>query len=193
MDVGGRRFQRAFAGCRHAGRPKRAIDLPTGKPRRGSSTAGNILHPVDQPGRESNGLGLMTQFQGRPFLIRQIRSGALTAVALTILLAAPSFAQDAGVSGIPPGPGNINGLNNSGRDPSGIGNAAKMPPLPAQVARPVTPPTVAPYPSTLPPRVVAPRYPRYKSARERRKAEEAQVRENNRLLNRGVTSICRGC
>jgi len=52
---------------------------------------------------------------------------------------------------------------------------------------------VAPYTSTRPPRVVAPRYPRYKSARERRKAEQAQVKENDRLLHHGVTSICRGC
>ena len=124
---------------------------------------------------------------------KRSRDRAVLAIALTILLAVPSFAQDAGVSGIPQGPGNINGLNNSGRDPSGIGNASKLPPLPQQNVAPVTPTTVTPYTSTRPPRVVAPRYPRYKSARERRKAEQAQVRESDRLLNHGVTSICRGC
>jgi hypothetical protein len=32
------------------------------------------------------------------------------------------------VNGIPPGPGRPGGVNNSVSDPSGIGNAAKMPP-----------------------------------------------------------------
>jgi hypothetical protein len=35
-----------------------------------------------------------------------------------------------GVSGIPPGPGSIGGPNNTVNDPSGIGNAAKVPPPP---------------------------------------------------------------
>jgi hypothetical protein len=34
------------------------------------------------------------------------------------------------ISGIPSGPANIGGLNNSNVDPSGIGNASKLPPLP---------------------------------------------------------------
>lgn len=33
-----------------------------------------------------------------------------------------------GVSGIPPGPGNVGGNNNSVYDPSGIGNASRIPP-----------------------------------------------------------------
>jgi hypothetical protein len=33
-----------------------------------------------------------------------------------------------GVSGIPPGPGSVGGNNNSINDPSGIGNASKIPP-----------------------------------------------------------------
>jgi len=47
---------------------------------------------------------------------------ALLTVAILGLLAAPSRspAQDAGVSGIPPGPGNARGLNGSISDPSGI-------------------------------------------------------------------------
>src|SRR3979409_2303311 len=50
---------------------------------------------------------------------------ALLAVAVLGLLAAPSRspAQDAGVSGIPPGPGNARGLNGSISDPSRSGNA----------------------------------------------------------------------
>lgn len=60
------------------------------------------------------------------------------AVAL-LLIATPvaSFAKMAGqagagnvpISGIPPGPANIGGLNNNNVDPSGIGNASKVPPL----------------------------------------------------------------
>ena len=33
-----------------------------------------------------------------------------------------------GVSGIPPGPGNVGGNNNSVYDPSGVGNASRIPP-----------------------------------------------------------------
>jgi hypothetical protein len=57
-----------------------------------------------------------------------------------VLLAAPaaSFARVAGeagagnvaISGIPPGPANIGGVNNINVDPSGIGNASKLAPLP---------------------------------------------------------------
>jgi hypothetical protein len=56
-----------------------------------------------------------------------------------ILLAIPvaSFARMAGqagagnvpISGIPPGPANVGGMNNINVDPSGIGNASKLPPL----------------------------------------------------------------
>jgi hypothetical protein len=62
-------------------------------------------------------------------------------IALVLLLAATptaSFARLAGeagagnlsISGIPPGPANVGGLNNASADPSGIGNAARMPALP---------------------------------------------------------------
>lgn len=69
------------------------------------------------------------------------------------LLAAPaaSYARMAGeggtgnvpISGIPPGPGNIGGINNVTVDPSGIGNASKMAPLP-------------------PPRITVPAIPQFK-------------------------------
>ena len=65
---------------------------------------------------------------------------ARIALALFIFLSAPaaSFAQMAGeagagnlpISGIPPGPANVGGLNNVLADPSGIGNASRMAPLP---------------------------------------------------------------
>jgi hypothetical protein len=57
-----------------------------------------------------------------------------------VLLAAPaaSFARMAGeagagnvaISGIPPGPASVGGLNNINVDPSGIGNASRLSPLP---------------------------------------------------------------
>jgi hypothetical protein len=62
------------------------------------------------------------------------------ALAFLVLLAAPaaSFARMAGgagsgnvpISGIPPGPANVGGMNNVTVDPSGIGNASRMAPLP---------------------------------------------------------------
>jgi len=120
---------------------------------------------------------------------------ALTMLAL-VLLAASAQAQDAGVSGIPPGPANVNGLNNSIADPSGRGNAARMPPLPHPDPVPVTPS----YPSG-PPGSLSSRQPRYVtpyvserlSRHARRRLQRARVKENDRLLRRGAVSICRGC
>jgi hypothetical protein len=44
------------------------------------------------------------------------------------------------ISGIPPGPANPGGLNNVTVDPSGIGNASKIPPLPPpRITVPVIP------------------------------------------------------
>jgi hypothetical protein len=72
------------------------------------------------------------------------------ALAILIFLAAPaaSFARIAGaagsgnlsISGIPAGPANIGGMNNVLVDPSGIGNASKMAPLPPpHITVPVVP------------------------------------------------------
>jgi hypothetical protein len=72
------------------------------------------------------------------------------ALAFFVLLAAPaaSFARMAGepgmgnvpISGIAPGPANAGGMNNITVDPSGIGNASRMAPLPSpRVAVPVVP------------------------------------------------------
>ncbi len=52
---------------------------------------------------------------------------ALLTIALGVLAVPGALAQDAGVSGIAPGPGNARGLNGSVNDPSGIGNAATAP------------------------------------------------------------------
>jgi hypothetical protein len=136
----------------------------------------------------------MTMAQYGSSLLKQ----RLVAVALAMLLAAPAFAQDAGVSGIPQGPANVNGLNNTGRDPSGIGNASRMAPLPGPNLNPVPVPSAAPITSTGPSgrsarvRVARPDYSRL-SPRQRKIAEKEAVKENDRLLKHGVTSICRGC
>jgi hypothetical protein len=72
------------------------------------------------------------------------------AFALLVFLAAPaaSFGRMAGepgmgnvpISGIAPGPANAGGTNNVTVDPSGIGNAARMAPLPPpRITVPVVP------------------------------------------------------
>jgi hypothetical protein len=123
---------------------------------------------------------------------------AMVSLALLCLVAAParSPAQDAGVSGIPPGPGNVNGLNGSIRDPSGIGNAARMPALPQPSIAPVVPPATSPSVAyqELPSRsAVSIKQGRFARSRYGRKAVHAAVRENDRLLDRKLTTICRGC
>jgi hypothetical protein len=77
-------------------------------------------------------------------------TSAKIAVALLVLLAAPaaSLARSAGqagmgnvpISGIAPGPANAGGMNNVMVDPSGIGNASRIAPLPQpHIAPPVIP------------------------------------------------------
>lgn len=128
-------------------------------------------------------------------------------IAILCLLASParSPAQDAGVSGIPPGPGNVNGLNGSIRDPSGIGNAARIPALPQPTITPVMPPTLAPsagYRSFSPAYTYRPTHvrPAVKTKRTRfarkkshRSAANAHVNKQDRRIDHGVISICRGC
>jgi hypothetical protein len=80
-------------------------------------------------------------------------SAKTIAIALLAFLAAPaaSFARMAGeagmgnvpISGISPGPANAGGMNNAIVDPSGIGNANRMAPIP-------------------PPRITVPAVPRFK-------------------------------
>ncbi len=77
-------------------------------------------------------------------------TSATIALALLVALAAPaaSYARMAGeagmgnvpISGIPPGPANVGGLNNVLVDPSGIANASKVAPLPPpRITAPVVP------------------------------------------------------
>jgi hypothetical protein len=125
---------------------------------------------------------------------RKIGSRALLGIAFATLLATSLLAQDAGVSGIPLGPANINGQNNTGRDPSGIGNASKVAPLPEPSLHPAGPGGAAPLTSTRVGRVGVAR-PDFSHlpARQRRIAEKAAVKEYDRLLKHGAVSICRGC
>jgi hypothetical protein len=78
---------------------------------------------------------------------------ATTAFAIFLILASPAasfaqFARSAGsaatgnvpVSGIPQGPANVGGMNNVTVDPSGIGNASRIAPLPQpHISAPVIP------------------------------------------------------
>jgi hypothetical protein len=125
---------------------------------------------------------------------RQMRSRALLGIAFAAVLSTASFAQSPDVSGIPLGPANINGQNNTGRDPSGFGNASKVAPLPEPSMHPAGPPASAPLTSTRVGRVGVAR-PRFAHLppRERRIAEKAAVKEYDRLLKHGAVSICRGC
>ena len=131
---------------------------------------------------------------------------ALLAVTVLGLLAAPARApaQDAGVSGIPPGPANARGLNGSINDPSGIGNAARVPAIPPPAISPAMPSTVSPPTAfrTLPEqRAVKVKRTRYAATRSRRGGKEtvreredkATISERDKLLDRKILSICRGC
>jgi len=127
-----------------------------------------------------------------------IGRAALLGIAVLAVLAAPSRspAQDAGVSGIPPGPANARGLNGSVNDPSGIGNAARVPAMPPPTITPATPPTLSPsgtYRAMPVQRAVRIRRTRFATSRLRRSAAGAAVREQDKLLNGKVPSICRGC
>jgi hypothetical protein len=80
-------------------------------------------------------------------------SAKIVLASVMVLAAVPvaSFARTAGqagagnvpISGIAPGPANAGGMNNAAVDPSGIGNASRI----------TAPP---------PPRITAPRIPRFK-------------------------------
>ena len=130
--------------------------------------------------------------------LRAIVIGLLAGLAIS----SPSSAQNppagsfgagtAGVNGIPIGPGAGTGLNNSVNDPSGFGNAARMPSLPPQVTVPQVPSSAvnsgasvrAPTVTRISPRALAElRDPRAK----------AVARDRKRLLEKDLTSICRGC
>ncbi|MCK1636323.1 hypothetical protein IVA95_01660 [Bradyrhizobium sp. 157] len=121
-------------------------------------------------------------------------------VALGLIVPAKAFAQltppagsagagNSPISGVPFGPANPRALS----DPSGIGNAANVPPL-----RPNPPPPAVSYGSVEAPRarVVTPPYPtasqRIVSARKAR-PRKPPVRPRGRPEVSSFTGICRGC
>jgi hypothetical protein len=123
---------------------------------------------------------------------------AITATSLLALLAAPltsARAQDAGVSGIPPGPANARGLNGSVNDPSGIGNAGRVPPLPqpnlAPVPVPNVPSPIVTHAAGIPLGETV-RRKHYVTPRNRRASVRQAARYNGRV-DHGVPTICRGC
>ena len=129
---------------------------------------------------------------------RMIGRVAIVSIAVLSVLATPGRlpAQDAGVSGIPPGPANARGLNGSVNDPSGIGNAARVPAIPSPTITPVMPSAASPAVAHRAPplqRAVKIRRTRFAASRLRGSEARAAVRERDKLLDRGVPSICRGC
>lgn len=125
---------------------------------------------------------------------------AFFAVAFAASLTAPltSIAQDAGVSGIPHGPGSIGGLNNSINDPSGLGNAAKIPPLPQpQISAPVVPAIPPPvtgriFSRSMP---IVKRFNR-QAIPSRREFRRSSVQARSQVPHKPPAheiSICRGC
>jgi hypothetical protein len=122
---------------------------------------------------------LMAPAKGKSLFVGSRISGS---VLLAVALTSASFAQNAGVSGIPPGP--ANGWNS--RNPSF--NLPQMPPpIPPPTIGPVTPPTVAPL-------TVGQGSSRVPTVRaQSSSSRDTAVRENDQLLDHGVTSICRGC
>jgi hypothetical protein len=115
-----------------------------------------------------------------------------------LALSAPILAQDAGVSGIPRGPGSAGGLNNSVNDPSGIGNAARIPaPPPPSMAVPVVPSAAPPVAGRLSarPAPIVRRMSRQEARASRRQLRRSSARASRtreKLLD-SKFSICRGC
>ena len=118
---------------------------------------------------------------------------ACVALALSISMLTPmqAQAQDAAVSGIPRGPGNAGGLDNSVNDPSGTSNAAKVPRPPPPSTAPPANPSGFPSAATR----SAPQRPTLSSRRTVHswRSSKAAVGENDRLLGQKLKSICRGC
>lgn len=127
----------------------------------------------------------------------------VAATALLLALASPlaALAQGTDVSGIPAGPGNAaRGGNGSVLDPSGIGNAGKVAPLPQPNLNPVSVPrTSSPSVSArLPPSGTVGTSSRLTEAPTRHGARRSRhgrdaVSESDRDIDRKLVGICRGC
>jgi hypothetical protein len=137
-----------------------------------------------------------------------LRLLAFLAVSLSIVFAPTSSlaqltppagsagAGNSSISGIPPGPAN----NLTVYDPSGIGNASRIPPLPSQAAIPVTPASpgygntvLAPRSGLSAPRIRVLRRTAIHTPRSvRGKRSRAAVTAQEKRID-SKFSICRGC
>lgn len=119
------------------------------------------------------------------------------ALVMAAVLTAPSFAQDAGVSGIR-GVGSAGGLDNSVNDPSGAGNAAMIPPPPPPSMAVPAVPSAAPMTSTRVSPAVTPRVRISRRAatlsrgESRRPSSRTPARARSKPID-GKFNICRGC
>ena len=147
----------------------------------------------------------MTRRQSVP-TSRRSTIGRLMLMAVTILLPLTfplaALAQGTDVSGIPAGPGNAaRGLNGSVIDPSGIGNAARVAPLPQPNLNPVLPPPTSSPGTTarLPPPGVVGAGSRLSDvggrhgSRRPRHPSRSAVSASDREIDRKLVGICRGC
>lgn len=122
---------------------------------------------------------------------------ALFVLALAAVLTTPCFAQDAGVSGIR-GVGSAGGLNNSVNDPSGAGNAAKIPPPPPPSMTVPVVPSAAPITYTRASPAVTSRVKIHRRAatvsrsESRRYSSRTPARARSKPVD-GKFNICRGC
>src|SRR5712671_1157996 len=136
-----------------------------------------------------------------------VRALPVAALLLVVLSPASSWAQltplagsagagNSAISGIPAGPAN----NPTVYDPSGIGNASRMPSLPSQAAIPVTPASpgygntvLAPRSGLSSPRIrVLRRADIYAPRSARGKRSRATVTAQDKRIDSRF-SICRGC
>src|SRR5229473_2516976 len=109
------------------------------------------------------------------------------------------------ISGIARGPANAGGLNNSTVDPSGVGMAARIAPLPqphiAAAARPVgsrspaEPPSMNSDQQLLPEAPVGHRQPRADQVPSEKNLMNPNdpMNQDNAAVDRTINGICRGC
>ena len=104
-------------------------------------------------------------------------------------------AGPAAINGIPPGPASVGGQNNSVYDPSGIGNASRVPPPSSGITGayrsiPADNAVIAPRRTVYPSRR---NYERRAATKLSKREQQIRIKENDRLLGGKLTSICRGC
>jgi hypothetical protein len=108
------------------------------------------------------------------------------------------------ISGVPRGPANAGGLNNSTVDPSGIGNASRLARLPQpRMAAPTQPggvpnptlPSMNLYQQSIPEAPTGHRQPRADQVPSEQNLTNPNdpMNRENAALDRMINGICRGC